>query len=78
MGKKGLDSYIAIMQTLEQMLASIDYEGLLKRALEATKTAQESEKRFYFVETRVKLVEQMLKAKVEKLEKEKDQLLRSS
>ncbi len=55
-GGKCLESYLTIMNLIEKLIRSIDLESISHKVNSMQIKTNESEKRFYFLENRVKMV----------------------
>ena len=74
-GDKCLESYLAIMNLIEKLIKSIDLERVSKKiGLMQIKT-NECEKRFYFLENRVNMVQEVLTRKVKMMERQRARML---
>lgn len=74
-GGKCLESYLTIMNLIEKLIRSIDLERISKKINQMQIKANEGEKRFYFLENRVKMIQELLARKVKMMEKQRARML---
>jgi ribosomal 50S subunit-associated protein YjgA (DUF615 family) len=55
-GSKCLESYLSIMSVIEKLLKSIDLGKIAEKIATVQIKTNESEKRFYFLESRVRML----------------------
>ena len=67
----GLESYLSIMNMIEKMVERIDLKKMSVKVIQLHSQSNDYEKRFYFIENRVKIVNEILARKIKMLEKEK-------
>ena len=74
-GRKGLESYLNIMNMIEQLIKKVNLKQMSEKVRKLHSQANDNEKRFYFLENRVKLVNEILARKIKMLEKERQNQL---
>lgn len=75
-GGKGLVSYLSIMNDIEKLINGVNLKSLSEKARMMHTKSYENEKRFYFIENKVKLVSDILARKIRMIEKEREANLR--
>ena len=74
-GCKCLESYLTIMNVIEKLISSIDMKSIAEKLANMQIKTNESEKRFYFLENRVKLLQEVLSRKIKQLERQRARML---
>ena len=68
-GRNCLESYLAIISLIEQLIESLDFNTVSNKLNNIQKISTEYEKRFYFLENRVKMVTEIVMRRLKTLEK---------
>lgn len=74
-GGKGLESYLSVMNDIEKLVSQVKLKDLSEKVRILHTKSHENEKRFYFIENRVKLVHDILGRKIKMIEKEREKKL---
>ena len=74
-GRNCMESYLTIMALIEKLLRDIDLQNMSSRISNLHTTCNENEKRFYYVENRVKTIQEILARKIRALEKAQARVL---
>lgn len=72
---KCLESYLTIMNMIEKLISQIDMNRVNEKLGQAIDRTNETEKRFYFLENKVKVMGAILQDKIKKLQQEKERIL---
>ncbi len=63
------------MNVIEKLIRSIDMKQIADKLLSMQIKTNESEKRFYFLENRVKMLQEVLTRKIKQLERQRARML---
>jgi len=74
-GAKCLSSYLAIVSLIEKLIRSIDLESVAYKIATVQIKTNESEKRFYFLESRVRMLQEIMSRKIKHLERQRARML---
>ena len=74
-GAKCLGSYLTIVCLIEKLIRAIDLEEIAKKIATVQIKTNESEKRFYFLESRVRMLQDMMTRKIKHLERQRARML---
>lgn len=74
-GKNCLESYMNIMNMIEKMIKGIDLKSVDSKISKLKVNSDENEKRLYFFENRVKMVQEILTRKIKELERQRQRML---
>lgn len=70
-GRNCLESYMTIMTLIEKLIRGIDLRAVDDKINNMMIKSNDSEKRFYFLENRVKMVQEILQSKIKNLERQR-------
>eukprot|EP00347_Sterkiella_histriomuscorum_P012789 403367218 len=74
-GMKCLESYINIMNMIEKLISQLNIDQLSQKVTSTISRTNESEKRFYFLENKMKVMNTILDQRIAQLQKDKERIL---
>jgi hypothetical protein len=74
-GRNCLESYLSIITLIEQLVSNLDFPTVAGRLSRVHEQSSAYEKRFYFLENRVKMVAEIVQRRLKTLERQKQRML---